>query len=255
MEKQVKKLKAAAVMTNHHVDASAQTIEIFLRFERLLSDLSAHFVRSMSSDEVDRSIENGLKMILDFFRGDRCSLFQIFANKNSWKITHAAYVEGVIHIPMEVEFPESITPWGYDLLVRKRRVLSFSKLDELPDEAKIDKQAFNKWHIQSNLAIPILTVQHVDHFIAISSVRGERNWPEEYIPRLRLLGEVFVNALERSRIRQQVEERLRFESLVTDLSAGFMAMQPEEIDDPIRKEPALYCGVLRCRPMHHWNIF
>lgn len=235
MEKQVKKLKAAAVMTNHHVDASAQTIEIFLRFERLLSDLSAHFVRSMSSDEVDRSIENGLKMILDFFRGDRCSLFQIFADKNSWKITHAAYVEGVIHIPMEVEFPESITPWGYDLLVRKRRVLSFSKLDELPDEAKIDKQAFNKWHIRSNLAIPILTVQHVDHFIAISSVRGERNWPEEYIPRLRLLGEVFVNALERNRIRQQVEERLRFESLVTDLSAGFMAMQPEEIDDPIRE--------------------
>jgi len=37
----------------------------------------------------------------------------------------------------------------------------------------------------------------------------ERVWPEELFPRLKLLGEIFVNALERKQIRLELEQRLR----------------------------------------------
>ena len=36
----------------------------------------------------------------------------------------------------------------------------------------------------------------------ITSAGNDRTCPEEYIPRLRLLGELFVNALERSMVEQ-----------------------------------------------------
>jgi signal transduction histidine kinase len=52
--------------------------------------------------------------------------------------------------------------------------------------------------------IPILIGEFVD-FIHVSSVKRERVWPEEFFPRLRLLGEIFVNALQ----RKQAEETSR----------------------------------------------
>jgi len=44
-----------------------------LRFERLISDLSARFV-NITPDQVGREIENALKQIVEFFQVDRCGL-------------------------------------------------------------------------------------------------------------------------------------------------------------------------------------
>ena len=47
--------------------------------------------------------------------------------------------------------------------------------------------------------IPIAAVRSTaEYTLGISSADINRTCPEEYIPRLRLLGEMFVNALERS---------------------------------------------------------
>jgi len=46
----------------------------------------------------------------------------------------------------------------------------------------------------------------VDHVISINSVKREHVWPEEFVPRLRLLGEIFVNAMERSKTQKAVQE-------------------------------------------------
>ena len=45
-----------------------EALEDRLRFERLLSDLSARFV-NMPPDRVDSEIEDGLRQILEFLRG------------------------------------------------------------------------------------------------------------------------------------------------------------------------------------------
>jgi transcriptional regulator with GAF, ATPase, and Fis domain len=93
--------------------------------------------------------------------------------------------------------------------VEKHEVVSFSKLDDLPPEAQVDKQTHAQWGIRSVLDVPIITGGSIVHVIAINSVKRERTWPAELFPRLQLLGEVFVNALERSRIRLELERRLR----------------------------------------------
>jgi transcriptional regulator with GAF, ATPase, and Fis domain len=93
--------------------------------------------------------------------------------------------------------------------VEKHEVVSFSRLDDLPPEAKVDKQTYAEWGIRSALDIPIITGGSVVHVIVINSVKNERVWPEELFPRLQLLGEIFVNALERKQIRLELEQRLR----------------------------------------------
>ncbi|MGV8075208.1 MAG: sigma 54-interacting transcriptional regulator [Syntrophobacteraceae bacterium] len=199
-----------------------------LQFERLLSDISARFV-NIPPDRVDLEIEQALEQILEFFQGDRCALLQILPDNTSWRITHVAARESVPPVPRGTKLDKSVNPWAYDKLVRKREVLSFSKLDDLPAEAIVDRQTWMDWGIRSNLNIPITTGKPVDHIIVLNSVRSERVWPEEIIPRLKLLGEIFANALERRTADQALyesEERLSLAAASAD--AGLWILEPDK---------------------------
>ncbi len=185
-----------------------EVLENRLRFERLLSDLSARLVK-IPPDRMDSEIEYGLRQILNFFQVDRVGLLRSLPDRSAHQITHGVYSEDVPGVPMGVKLPRSIYPWAYEKLVEKHEVVSFSKLDDLPAEANVDKQTYAKWGIRSALDIPIITGGSVVHVIAINSVKSERFWPEELFPRLQLLGEIFVTALERKQTRLELERRLR----------------------------------------------
>ena len=177
-------------------------------FEQLLSEVSARFV-NISPDQVDSEIECGLRRILEFFEVDRVGLMRSLPDRSAYQITHGVYSENVPSVPIGVELPRSFHPWVYEKLAEKHEVVSFSRLDDLPAEANVDKQKYAEWGVRSALDIPIITDGSAVHVIVINSVKRERIWPEELFPRLRLLGEIFVNALERKQIRLELEERFR----------------------------------------------
>lgn len=208
-----------------------EVVQQRLRFEQLVSDLSARFV-NISPDRVDAQIEFGLKQILDFFQVDRAGLVRTLPDKTAYQITHIAYGEGIPPIPAEAEIPISITPWAYEKLIVKREVVAYSRLDDLPPEASVDKQTWAEWGIQSNVNIPILIGESVDHIIAINSVKREQVWPKEYISRLQILGEIFVNALERRQAAEASRENERVlrqnENDLRRLAGRLISAQEEE---------------------------
>ncbi len=197
-----------------------------LRFEELLSDLSARFV-NIPPDRVDSDIEDGLRQILELFQVDRCALLRLLPARSTWQITHAASSYYVPPVPTGVELPSSLFPWAYEKLAEKNEVVSVSRLDDLPAEAAVDRQTCIEWGIRSYLDIPILIGESV-YVIYASSVRSEQDWPEAYFPRLRLLGEIFVNALERRNSEQALktaEEKYR--SIFEGALEGIFESSPE----------------------------
>jgi PAS domain S-box-containing protein len=176
-----------------------------LRFEEMISNLSARFI-NLPHEQLDSEIELALKGVLEFFQVDRCALLRVFPGKDAWEITHAVYSEDIPPVPTGTILPRSIHPWAFDKLVEKAEVVLFTEVDEMPDEAQVDKQTWRDWGIRSNLVIPIPKIETVVHVIAINAVKKERTWPEMFIPRLQLLGEIFVNALERRKAEQALRE-------------------------------------------------
>ena len=53
-----------------------------------------------------------------------------------------------------------------------------------------------------------MALRSSEYSLSVFSASNDRNCPEEYIPRLRLLGELFVNAVERSRAELALREHL-----------------------------------------------
>jgi PAS domain S-box-containing protein len=201
-----------------------------LKFEQLLSDLSARFV-NIPPDRVDSEIEVGLRQIREFFQVDSCALLRTFPDKTSWQITHHVTSDDFPPVPAGVKLSRSIYPWVYKKLSEKHEVLSISRLDDLPAEASVDRQSCIEWGIRSFLNIPILIGESVD-IIHIGSVKSERVWPEELFPRLRMLGEIFVNALERRRAEEASQESERMlrknESDLRKLAGRLIYAQEEE---------------------------
>jgi transcriptional regulator with GAF, ATPase, and Fis domain len=215
-------------------EGAEQVLRERLQFERLLSEVSARFV-NVPLERVDSEIEKSLRQILDFFKVDRCALIRLLPGKESWQITHLAAAEDMPEVPVGVELSVSTHPWAYHKLIEKREIVSVTNLDDLPPEANVDKQTWIEWGIRSTLSIPILILERVGHAITFNSVRSQMIWQVELFPRLQLLGEIFVNTMERKEIRLEIRERLRFEGLISNLSASFVNLPPDEVDAEINR--------------------
>ncbi len=226
-----------------------------LNFETLISDLSARFV-SLPPDQADDHVERALQGVREFFRVDRCGLLRVQQDREFVYVSHASYGPGLVPIPRKVNLA-ALFPWSYERLVRRGETVFVSRLGELPAGAGRDRQTWTEMGVRSSLSIPIEVGGGVRHIIALNSVHEERTWPKEYVPRLRLLGEVFVNALERRRtelLLAESEERVRLavESgsmglWVLDLGTGryWVTDKTREFFDYAPDEEVTLEGVLR----------
>ncbi len=201
VEERTRELMAA----NIQLVASERALEERLRFEELITGVSAKFV-NLPAQEVDREVEATLKQVTDFFQIDYCGLLQAFPEKDSWQITHAASAAGLPPAPVNKDISVRIFPWSYQEVAEHHKYLTFSTLKDLPLEAETDKENYRKWGIRSSTLIPILLNGYHECVFSVSMMRSERNWTVPYIPRLRMLGEILVSALARSRIDEALRE-------------------------------------------------
>lgn len=155
-----------------------------LRFEQLLSSLATAFSH-LSAADFDRAVQHGLRQVVDFLGVDRGSLIEFTRDgtaARSWAVEEW----------MEVgEFP-----WMTARLQRGE-VINVSQLEELPDEAAVDRQSYLLHRVKPQVAVPLLVSGIVVGGLVFSTVGAERARSDELIQQLHLLGEVFANALAR----------------------------------------------------------
>ncbi|MEA5113686.1 MAG: sigma 54-interacting transcriptional regulator [Geobacteraceae bacterium] len=168
-----------------------------MRFEIQLANLSARFVQ-MEADEIDEQIDKSLGDIGEFFQSDRCGILEAHTDEKYSKITHAWYDTGIEPVSKDINIA-LLYPWSYERLVMHGQALKVSNLRELPPEAKKDCESYEAMGIRSSLNIPLHMGKSICHIFVLNNLKRERFWPEEYVSRLRLVGEVFVNALKRKR--------------------------------------------------------
>lgn len=191
-----------------------------IQFETLLADVSARLT-TVESDRIGKVILEALDAVRLFFRADRCALCAVSDNLQTVHFSHISYAEGVSNILGDLDLA-LLFPWVKSRVVVDRAPLSMSHLDDLPPEAAVDRASFEARGTKSLLCIPIEGGPKRRHLILLSVVREECEWPEEYVPRLRLFGEVLVNTLERSlEADRACEQAARVAAAVDAAELGF----------------------------------
>ena len=175
-----------------------------LRFERLLTDLSATFV-NVAADLVDAQIEQALERLVDFLGVERSSFGQISEDNKAILVTHSFVVPG--YPPLPPLILDEDLPW-YAEQVRRGELMRFDRLpDDAPAEAVNERAHAIKTGMKSNLAIPLKAGGIVLGVLSFGAFREFRAWPDELVHRLRTVGEIFANALARKRADQDLHAR------------------------------------------------
>jgi signal transduction histidine kinase len=200
-----------------------------LRFETLLAELSARFV-NLAAGQVDSQIEAALRRLVEFLGMDRGGLAEVRTDQRRLLLTHSYHVPGVP--PDTHTILDEQLPW-YTRTVYRGEVLRLSALPaDLPPEAVKEREYCLKAGLKAHVMIPLKVMDAVVGAIGFGSFHGSRDWPDDLIQRLRLVGEIFTNALARKRADEAL--RAREQSLgqaregLRKLAARLLHAQEEE---------------------------
>jgi transcriptional regulator with GAF, ATPase, and Fis domain len=166
-----------------------------LSFERLLSDLSATFI-NLPSEQVDQEIERWMGRIGTFLDMKVGTLAQLSEDQTRVRFTHTWAAAGLDSLPSRPA--ASKWPWTFEQ-VRRGNIVRFRNVDDLPKEASTDKQSFIAVGCMSDITIPLSVGGTTVGALSFSSRFPGESWPDSYVERFRLLGDVFANALMRRR--------------------------------------------------------
>ncbi len=189
-------------MTPTQLNGSEELLSERLQFEALLSDLSATFV-NLPVAKVGEKIEHGLQRVVEFLGFDRSTLY-LFSDKDGRLHQTNNYSRPGINSPPAV-LDDILPVWV--AIARRGKMFFISDPDELPDDQWREKEyCLLMGGIKSILFIPLSVGGNVLGVVSFVSNRSKRTWPDEFIQRLRLLGELFANVIERKRAEQKIQE-------------------------------------------------
>ena len=185
-----------------------------IRFEVLLADLSATFV-NVTAHQVDAQILSGLRQVVECLGIDRSGLGQWLPDEKAIAITHSYESEGIAPTPrvvLESQFP-----------VYARKIhegVPFRLPDDIQDipDAHAEREYLAQSGLKSQLTIPLLASGVIVGGIGFACFRERVEWPEDLVQRLRLVGDIFTNAL----ARKQADDALRA------LASKLLTVQEEE---------------------------
>ena len=173
-----------------------------LEFERVFSELSASFV-NLPVEEIDETIDSHLRKVAKVTGVDGCSLFEFSSNYEEALISRRYDSTGSLAPFSVVKFEQF--PWYLNEL-RSGAVVKLCDISaDLPEEAVAERKAARDVGIKSVLTVPITISQTVTSAISVFTAQCYRDWPAELATRLRLVGEIFVQAM----LRKRTEEALR----------------------------------------------
>ena len=186
-----------------------------VEFEKLIAGISTRFA-NIADDEIDPAIENALGEICRFVGGERCHVLLLSEDLLSGYLT---YEWSDPRLPANKdrygELPAAAFPWWISRMQRSENIV-LDTLDDLPAEAPNERRLFERQGIVSVVFVPMLLNKRLFGSVGCTTLTRETRWSDETIALLRIAGEIFVNALERSRtyralLSSELRHRLLFE--------------------------------------------
>jgi transcriptional regulator with GAF, ATPase, and Fis domain len=182
------------------VVAEASTVS----FDRAVAEIAARFV-NQAPDHVDREIERALGRVCLLLDTDLATvLLWNDPAKRSLVVSHewSRDTMGTPHFRGTV-LSES-HPWLSDRL-RTAETLRIDEPGDFPAEAERERATCKQIGLQSIIWVPFKAQQELEGYVAVNTVRRTRRWSDEVVDRLRLIGQVFANAIEAKRSKIAIE--------------------------------------------------
>jgi PAS domain S-box-containing protein len=174
-----------------------------MRFEDLVATLSTRFI-NCPIECIDQEIINALGAIGTFVNADRSYIFLYSPDNVCMDNTHEWCADGINpEIDNLQQVPTDALPWWFGQL-KSHHSIHIPCVADMPIEAIAEKEILQAQDIQSVVVIPLEEEGQVVGFLGFDAVRDEREWNDESVRLLTMVGDLVVYALIHKRIGKQV---------------------------------------------------
>jgi PAS domain S-box-containing protein len=193
-------------------------------FERLLGELSAEFIQC-PTERLDDLIEDAQRRVCGSLGLDMSTLWQsTVEDPGVFTMTHCFRPQGGRPFPPAMT-SDKYFPWTTRMILAGK-VVAASSVDDLPADAAADLDTRRYFGIKSFLVLP-LSVGKEQAFgsLSFNTMNVERGWEDDTVYRLRLVAEIFANALARKRADERVREsESKYRMLVERMNDGLIVL-------------------------------
>jgi signal transduction histidine kinase/ActR/RegA family two-component response regulator len=209
-----------------------ESLEHRLQLESLVTGLSNGFI-NLSPQQIDAGIRDSLAQLGKFSGIDRSFLFLLDRDSMTASKTHEWVADG-IHSAVEPfsRLPLDRFPWALHQLTRSD-VVHIPRVADLPPEADAERELLQSQSIRSSVLVPVLFGDSFMGFLGFSSLRRERHWDDETVMLLRIVGEMFANALEHKRTQEELMMARDAAESAARAKSRFLANMSHEIRTPM----------------------
>jgi PAS domain S-box-containing protein len=193
-------------------------------FEKLLQEISSRFI-SLPVALIDSVIEETQREICQTLGFDLSTLWQNLEKDQHVMALSHYYTPPDGPQPVEEIDPSVSFPWTYNKMLAGQ-TLAYSS-NRLPKEAAIDQQTRAFYGVKSSVTLPLMAGGGpLFGILSFDTIREYCQWNVEEVNRLKLVAEVFANAL----VRKRSEERLTESNQRLELSAESAGIGLWELD-------------------------
>ena len=185
------------------------------KFENLILKISTLFI-NFSEEQLDDHINVSLRTIGEYYGVDRCYLFTFSEDRRFISNTHEWCREGITPQRKNLQrVALAERPWLRECFSRKE-VIDVYAITQLPAKARLEKQDFQAQDIKSLLVVPLLRNTEMVGFIGFDAVRATRRWQTSEINLLKIVADIFTNALDRLNIMRSLSQSEQMYHLLVD---------------------------------------
>lgn len=181
---------------------NTKELSINSRFDQLLFEISSRFV-NLPANQVDKEINNALKTIVEFLDIDQSIFGEFKGEDDTLKIIH-----GYTSYKWQENRGILLNALAPNLTrqLRLDRVVNLPFLPgDLPEEWDKEREYVSRVGLKSCVGVSLNVGGSVIGVIIFECYRRHEDWTEQCLQHMRLLAQVFANALERKR----TDEKLR----------------------------------------------
>ncbi len=198
-------------------------------FEALVSAMSTRFI-NLDLSAVDDEINRAIGVIGQFMGVDRSYLFLFSEDHKTASCTHewcgkdiAPQREFLRHVACD-HFPYAL---GQTL---QGEVVYVPQVKALGPEAAQEKREWLREEIQSLVTVPILRTGQVIGLVGFDSIHRPRQWTDDTISLLRIIGEMFSGAIGRAQSERDLQVR---ERAMASAANGIIILDAQQAGNPV----------------------
>lgn len=187
--------------------------------EALLAQISTVFM-NLPVEQWEDGVDRALNLTGVFLNMDRVSIF-VYGDEGTTLSCRHEWCGPDIPSQMASlqKLPVNAYSWFHEQF-RQNACFNVERVSELPEQAEPERLNLQGQGVKSILCLPMYNGEELMAFIGLVRLREERKWSKEEVALLRLLSDLFHQAMLRQQSRQQVE-RLQ---LAVDQAAEFILL-------------------------------